>query len=60
MKEPSVEIREYVYTELVYLDEDGFVVTRERQSDDYWQDTLSTREWTDDELADYGYLLENP
>lgn len=58
MDKPTVEIRKYVYTELVYLDPDGYTVYRETLDDVTWDDTLETRGWTDDEMADYGYLLE--
>lgn len=51
MKTVTEEI--YQYTELVYRDEAGIEVARERQYDDRWYDTVEIREPNDDELFDY-------
>lgn len=51
MKTVTEEI--YQYTELVYRDEAGNEVARERQYDDHWYDTGETREPGEVELEDY-------
>lgn len=43
----------YIYTEIVFRDDDGNEVGRERQYDDAWWDTGETREMTEDERMDY-------
>ena len=49
-----VEVREYMYTENVYFDEEGNVLGTERNYDDAWHDTRESREMTDDERSDWG------
>lgn len=54
MGRPQVKTERYMYTEDVFYDSDGSEVERVRISDDTWFNTLSRRDATEDEIADYG------
>lgn len=53
---PYAEDRTYQYTERVFFDSDGNEIARERLNDDHWYDAAGTRDMTEEELEDYGFL----
>lgn len=54
MREITMEERQYLYTELVFLDENNEILYTDRRNDDLWYDTVESRPATEDEMNDYG------
>lgn len=53
MSRPMKTVERFMYSEIVYHDEDGTEVARERLYDDAWYDTAETEPMTEEEIEDY-------